>query len=385
MAGLNNAYSIRQKTVMQNNADLGARAAVWNLLPSADINASRSNTDGRYSNSGSIEFSRSLTLNDPAYFNYRQAGLDKSMAHLDWQQARKELVFNIYSAWLDINQTAKDISIQQENLTVLRKIRDQANLLKELGQRTSYDVTQTDINTINAELAIAQLQNQLAKQRADLLNLVKIKDNGEPLEEISIDTTNLTLDFSNAREETYLLTKFKQDIHKSQLDKLEQKIGLFPSVYVSGRYNYHSVNNDILKFADYEDTYTLSVGLSWSLWSPFTKGSYYGQIRNSLLLKQWQYDEGLATQNLNQANAQRDWQYLQESLDLNTRKATQAKDNLKIAQEKYDLGVLSFIELEQARVSSLEAELALVTITYQLQKKIQEWNLLNSLPILNKY
>jgi outer membrane protein len=383
--GLNNAYSVRQNEIMLKNADLSVRSATWGLLPSADVSASRSNTDGRYSSSGSLAFAKTLTLNEPTYFNYKQAGLDKTIARLDWQQAKKELVYSIYSAWLDINQTRKEIAIQTENLSVLQRIKEQSVMQKQLGQRTSFDVSQTDINVINAELVIAELTNQLAKQRADLFNQIKLKDNGEELEEAVITTTDLNLDFSKSTEQTYLMTKLKEDMRKTQLDKLEQKIGLFPSLVLAGRYDQHSVNNDVLKFADYEDSYTLSIGLSWSLWTPWTKGSNYSQIRNNLLLKQWQYDESQATQSLNQSNLQRDWQYLQESLNLNTRKAAQAKDNLRIAQEKYNLGSFSLIELEQARVSSLDAELALNKITYQLQKKIQEWNLLNSLPVLNKY
>jgi len=384
-AGLNSAYSVRQKEIMLNNADLSIRSATWNLLPSADVSANRSNTDGIYSSNGKFQIAKTLTLNEPTYFNYKQARLDKTIAKLDWQQAKKELVYGIYSAWLDINQTQKEIAIQTANLSVLQRIKEQAVMQKQLGQRTSYDVSQTDINAINAELVIADLRNQLAKQRADLFKQIKLKDNGEELEEAIITTTALNLDFTQSSQQTFIINKLKEDMSKTQLDKLEQKIGLLPSVVLSGRYDQHSVNNDVLKFADYEDSYTLSLGLSWSLWTPWTKGSNYAQIRNSLLLKQWQYDESLSTLVLNQSNTQRDWQYLQESLNLNTRKAAQAKDNLQIAQEKYNLGSLSLIELEQARVSSLDAELALNKITYQLQKKIQEWNLLNSLPVLNKY
>jgi len=70
---------------------------------------------------------------------------------------------------------------------------------------------------------------------------------------------------------------------------------------------------------------------------------------------------------------------------LNEKKLTQAEENLRMAQEKYNLGTLSLIELEQARVNSLDASLSANKIRFQLLKKIQEWNLLNSLPVLGKY
>lgn len=384
-AGLNNAYSFRQKQILRKNADLGLKSASWDLLPSADISAGRTNNDGHYSNNGSLVIAKSLSVNDPTFFNYMGAMIDKSMAIIDVQQARKELAYSIYSAWLDINQTRKEIAIRTENLGVLQKIKEQTILQKQLGQRTTYDVSQSEINVIDAQLAIVSLNNQLSTQRADLFNQLKLQDNGEEIESTPELTSELSLDFTKPKGNSFPLMMLKQEMYKTQLDKIQQKYKMYPSLVFSGRYDYHAVNNDLLKVADYEDTYTLSVGLSWSLWSPWTRGNDYARIKNSLLLKEWAYDEGVNSQSLNQSNLQREWLYLQESFSLNTRKAAQAKDNLLIAQEKYNLGSLSLIELEQARVNSLDAELALNKITYQLQLKIQEWNLLNSMLVLGKY
>lgn len=384
-AGLNNSYGIRQKQIMLKNADLSVTSAAWNLLPDADANFRRTNTDENYYNNGSFTVSRSLTLNEPTVFNYKQARLDKTIAKLDWQQTRKEIVYGILSSWLDIAQLQKEISIRTVNLAVLTRIKEQSTLQQRLGQRTSFDVNQSDINVINAQLTINDLKNQLAAKRADLFNQVKLRDDGSELEIVEDSLAVFSLDFSNDSDEPILLKKLKQDMHKTQMDKLQQKIGLLPTLSVSGSYSQYSITQDVLDFDNYDDSYTLSLNMSWSLWSPFTKGSNYAQIRNSLTLKQWQYEDNQASLLLDKANLKREWTYLSETLDLNKRKANQAQINLRYAQEKYNLGTLSLIELEQARVDALDAELAVNKISYQLQKKIQEWNLLNSFPILNKY
>jgi outer membrane protein len=384
-AGLNNSYSLRQKNIMLRNSDLNIRSATFGLLPSVDVSASRTNTDGNYSSQGSLNIARSLTLTEPSFFNYKSAKLDKTIAQLDWQQAKKQLVYDIYSNWLDIAQTQKEIVIQNENLAVLQSIKDQADLQQRLGRRTSYDVNQTEINVINSQLAIASLRNQLTTQRATLFNLVKLQDDGSDFVFAESDAQTLNPDFSEFGAKPIALKQLQASIHKSKLDKLQSKLGLLPSLYVSGSFRESSVQNDVLDFANYDDSYTLSTGLSWSLWSPWTKGSSYAQSANSLTLKQWQLEEEQAALNLDRASLQRDWTYLTESLTLNARKSTQAKENLRIAQEKYNLGNLNLIELEQARVDALDAELAVNKITVQLQKKIQEWNLLNSLPLLEKY
>jgi len=384
-AGLNNSYSLRQKEIMLKNSKLNATSAAFNLLPSADLAAGRSNIDDVYSSQASLSFDRTLTLTDPPIFNYISAGWDKENAALDRKQAQKQLVYDIYSAWLDMDQTQKEIVIQNENLAVLQNIKEQADLQYQLGRRTSFDVSQAEINVINAQLTIANLNNQLANQRAILFNLVKLPDNGAELIFPEPDSAALEIDFSFYSENTIPLQQLQTELKQSKLDKLQAKLGLLPSLYLSGSYRQSSLTNDLFDFDNYDGSYTLSTGLSWSLWTPWTKVGTYSQLANTLTLKQWQQEEELATLKLDRQTLQRDWDYLTATLTLNAKKSNQAKDNLRIAQEKYNLGTLSLIELEQARVDALDAELAVNKITYQLLKKIQEWNLLNSLPLLDKY
>ncbi len=384
-AGLENSFSVRQKQILLQNARLEVRSAGWNLLPSADLAASRTNRDGNYSSNGSLEFARTFSLTEPSYFAYQNARLDKSIARLDVLQTRKELVYKVYAAWLDLAQLQKEIAIQNENLALVQKTREQTELQKNLGQKTVYDVSQSEINVINARLAINELQNQAAAKKAELLQMVKLNEADAEISFDNADSLDINLRFADAETSSLTLEQLRQSIRQSRLSKLQSKLGIFPSLYVSGSYGQHAVNNDILDFTGYDDSYTLAAGFSWSLWSPWTKGGNYTQSANSLMLKEWQMEEDTANLKLDQANLMRDWSYLQETLALNSRKSAQAKDNLRIAREKYSLGTLSYIELEQARVNALDAELAVIKITFQLKKKIQEWNLLNSLPILDKY
>jgi outer membrane protein TolC len=127
------------------------------------------------------------------------------------------------------------------------------------------------------------------------------------------------------------------------------------------------------------------MNLSWSLWNPWTKSNSFARTKNSLLLQQWQYEDSQITLNNNLSSLQREWDALKLSLRLNTRKSIQAQENLRIAQERYTLGNLTQIELDQARIQSLEAQLALNQIQFNLLRKVQEWKLLYSLPILDKY
>ena len=121
------------------------------------------------------------------------------------------------------------------------------------------------------------------------------------------------------------------------------------------------------------------------MWSPWQKSNSYAQIKNTLLLKQWQYDDNEVSLNNDLNSIRREWSSTKLTLTLNLKKASQAEENLRIAQERYNLGNLTQLELDQARVQSLEAQLTVNKARFELLRKVQEWKLKCSYPILGKY
>jgi len=384
-AGLNNAYSLRQKAILLQNANLDVNTATLNLLPELTTSASRSDVDGTYRNKASLNISKTLTLNEPNYFNYRTSLLSRSQAQMDISQTKKELVVNVYKNWLSIIEKQKELAIRQENLKVLNRTKEQTVLQQSLGQKTSLDVNQADINLINAQLTLKSLENQLASLRADLFAMLKLKDEGgdfvESEEVIPSESEALT----PSEETPLLIRKLQEDLHKTRLSKLQQHIGLYPSLSLSFSYNDQSLTNDILAFDKYNDSYQISLGLSWTLSSLWEAGGRYAQTKNSLLLSEWAYENSLTTLDNDKANLTRQMHYLQESLTLNQKKLQQANDNLTTSEERYKLGLMSLLDLEQARVTALEASLAVNSITSQILQTVQDWNLLTSQPVLGKY
>jgi len=289
-AGLKNSYSIRQKAIMIMNRGENLSTAYWELLPSADITAARNNNDGQYHTTGSLNFNKTISLTEPTLFNLKQARLDKEIAQLSWLNSKKEFVFNIYSSWLDLAELNREIEIQTQNMAVLKKISEQTDLQQKLGQRTLYDYRQSEINFINAELVLTELKNRFASKRAAMFNLVKLQDDGSELDfSLQIAGKN-SPQVPEAKKSNIALEQLRFELRKSKTEKLQQKLGLLPYLYVSGRYEQKSRNNDILDFENYEDSYSLSAGFSWSLWSPWTKASSYTRIANNLTLKQWELE-----------------------------------------------------------------------------------------------
>ncbi len=446
-AGLDNAYSLKEKEILVTNSRLGVKSAAWDFLPSADVSACRENEDGEYSSSGKLEIAKDIELEDSDYFNYQQAQLDKSIADLNWQQTRKEIVFQIYSAWLDWSKTTQEEKIlreYEEKLVTIKRDFEKAqspllddkkdleaqsaakmdsleasdkeagtsgkkldivrNRYKMIQGRLAnvndsisfvstklntifYNLLQNDVSKTKVDLEKAERVNALKKQRAELFNLIGLTDKGEDIE-IASTLLDPSFTFKQSSKESLFITKSNTDLRKAQLELLQKKIGLYPTLKLSGNYGQSSENNDIFKFADYDKSYTFSMGLSWSLWSPWTKASNYSQLRNEVFLKELELSENQRVLSLDLQKLQDEWDYLKETLKLYTNIEDKARTSILHVKESFrysDLSTVEFAGIKDNAEDEKDAKLEINRIRFEMQKKVQEWNLLNSLPVLDKY
>lgn len=384
-AGLNSAYTLKQQEILLQNANLDLKNSRWDMLPAAEIAAARVNNDGKLSSTGSLTISKALTLNEPTYFSYKSSQSSRKAAALSLTQTRKQLVYNIYTGWLDILQKQREMSIQLTNLEVLQQALEQSRLLQELGKLTSYEVTQNEINLINAQLTLESLKNQILNARQTLFSSLQLKDEGYEFTEGNSLQADTTLVFADPQELPLTLKQLKEEIYQTRLNEVQQHIAIYPSLRLSGSYVLGSTRNEVFKFGDYADTYSLSLNLSWSLWSPWQKGNSYSRIKNTLLMQEWQLDDKAGTLENNRNTIRREWESTKLTLSLNQKKAAQAEENLRIASERYRLGNLTQLELDQARVQALEASLAVNAARFELLRKVQQWKLECSYPLLGKY
>ncbi|HET9831170.1 MAG TPA: TolC family protein, partial [Vicinamibacterales bacterium] len=59
-----------------------------------------------------------------------------------------------------------------------------------------------------------------------------------------------------------------------------------------------------------------------------------------------------------------------QRVDLTNQLLTQAKDALDLAQQRYNMGLSSIVELTQAQLNETEAEIAQATARYDYQTKL---------------
>ncbi len=191
--GLENSFSVQKSYLSSQSSQSMLNTSKWNLLPDAFVNGgikkdfdTAVETDDVTSSAG-FSLSKTISLNDAAYFNYLYASLDTKTANMQLEQTRKTYAYNVFSAYLKVLSSQKQRSSLEENLQIQIRVWEQSKILLQLGKTTPFEVKQNEIAVLNSNISLMQLDNTIANARKELFALVQMQDEGYPLTELELN------------------------------------------------------------------------------------------------------------------------------------------------------------------------------------------------------
>lgn len=386
--GLENSYGMLRSELAYESSRSSLSSATWNLLPEAGVNFGISND---FYNSGpaadlssqaGFSISKTISLNDDAWFNYKYAKLDAAKAELTRQTSASAYAYSVFTAYLDVLSTQRQLSSLQKNLEIQTRVWEQAQVLNQLGKNTSFDVKESEIAVMNARISILQLENSIAAKRAQLFSLVRMDDAGHELAELVPDN-NYSLP-ELGPEQSNQVKLLKADLKRGELGLTQSFLNYFPRVSLA--YNFsRSVSGDNFDFDTYGTNHTLGLNFSYSLWNQFRQGetNKRGDLAQRLaeLEIQQQIDEiGRQYATLTQELA-----YLNRLDELYGEKLAQSESQIRVAEERFRLGLIELLELDKTRVEFINSEIAYNNNRYQILARQEAINNLLSQKIQGKW
>ena len=386
--GLENSYGMLRSELAYESSRSSLSSATWNLLPEAGVNFGISND---FYNSGpaadlssqaGFSISKTISLNDDAWFNYKYAKLDAAKAELTRQTSASAYAYSVFTAYLDVLSTQRQLSSLQKNLEIQTRVWEQAQVLSQLGKNTSFDVKESEIAVMNARISILQLENSIAAKRAQLFSLVRMDDAGHELAELVPDN-NYSLP-ELGPEQSNQVKLLKADLKRGELGLTQSFLNYFPRVSLA--YNFsRSVSGDNFDFDTYGTNHTLGLNFSYSLWNQFRQGetNKRGDLAQRLaeLEIQQQIDEiGRQYATLTQELA-----YLNRLDELYGEKLAQSESQIRVAEERFRLGLIELLELDKTRVEFINSEIAYNNNRYQILARQEAINNLLSQKIQGKW
>jgi outer membrane protein TolC len=289
----------------------------------------------------------------------------------------------------DVMRTYYDIIRQQQQL---RAVEEQMQLSGErlklaqykfdIGTGTKSDVLQAQIDYNAQRSQQLTQQTNILKLKEQLNNLLSLPLTNPitVLDTIPLNTS-LTLDSIQGSLTTtnpeLLLAQKSLDVANLALQ--ERRAERYPTLTFNSAYNFTRSNNNTV-INQFQPLFNQNHGFNYGLTAniPIFNGSITRRnIRAAQLDIDYQkllYQRNLAQINTNVGTAYRDYTLYQQTLALEEENIKLVRENLYIAQERYRLGVTTFLEMRVAEQSLADATNRLIQARYNT--KIAEIELL---------
>ena len=388
--GLQNSWTMQKSSLGFESSASALSSAKWNLLPEAEIYAGIKNdfyhpqtpAASDLSSNAGFAVSKTISLNDAAWFNYKYAKLDADKAKLSLANSASAYSYSVFSAYLDVLSSQKQLASLNKNLEIQNRVWEQSKTLNQLGKNTSFDVKEAEIALMNSRISIMQLENTIATKRSELFGLVGMPDEGWDLTDLQPDMEYQEPQFS--AEESNAVKLLRADLERSELSLKQTKLDYLPRISLAYNFN-RGVSGENFDFDRYTTSHTVSLNLSYSLWNHFKQSQTVKRSDLSLRLAELEIKDRIDALDRQYQIYAQELDYLLRLDELYKDKLDQAGEQIRIAEERYRLGLIELLELDKTRVEYINSDIAYNTNRYQILARQEALNNLLSQKIQGKW
>ena len=307
-------------------------------------------------NSMGFSVTKNISLNNDDYFTNKNAKHDLTSAEIDFEIKLQNFIFDFIKNYIEVLERQKSLKLEEDNILIQENIVSESQVLFHQNRITQFEVQTSEINLLNARINSLSAQNQLKQSRNSLFDMVNISDEGQDLTEI--DLYSEETDFSRKIDFDKILSIRQQNeaANKHRTNITQTKLDFFPSLSLN--YNYgRTLTSPDFTFDTGRTDHTISLNLSYSLNRLF---------KNNYAYKQTQYlaeHYELNTSQLLKDISQKYEQYIDELTllvqmkELLENRLQQTRHNLETAQQRYRLGRLTKLDIDEASKNYLDAQI----------------------------
>ena len=376
--GLNNSLEIKRAIIDNTNSSTQLTNSYLDLLPSGSVSVRKNRSydleDNTFdSESSSLSISKSVSLNDPTYYNIRTNEISNKNSDLSFENKRKQIAANIFWKYVNVLQDNDNLEISKKNLAILRRTYEISLINFENGNITKYDLQNAELNVLNQEILVDEYENRLNESRHELFTYINMEDDNDELlaPEIGMEIPKID------KYENSNLKILANNIKRSKILLRKQRLNLFPMPSLNLNYSY-GTGTDVLDFDTYEDDLSLGITLSYNIFD-------IPNLRNNYIISKRNLEYEKMSYEIEEFDNRKNIDFALEKLKLQERKLALAKENYQKAEKQYELGLIDLNELETSRVNLFSAQVTKNNKYYEFLKKQEELNLLISDKILGKY
>ncbi|MCK9419526.1 MAG: TolC family protein [Nitrospirae bacterium] len=333
---------------------------------------------GAFGDSTAKSYTTTLSVNQVLY-DFGRSGntLDAARSgarstELDEQRVIQESILNVKQAYFALLQAKKLVIVSQKTREQAESHLRQAEAFFRAGSRPKFDVTRAEVEVNSAQLGLINAMNSVRIRTLTLYNAMGIDPAGDlDIEDIlSVPVTIPT--FEQALEDA---VKNRPEMLKNEADREAAKARVkreqsnyFPTLSANGAYNWANGTQEMGPFkGDIQNSWNAGVLLTIPLFEGGITSGKVSEARANLRVLEAQgylMRQSIVIE-LNQANA--DIESASARIAVMELSKKKARENLELAQGRYEAGVGPYIEVTDAQVASVNAETDHVQALYDYQ------------------
>ena len=390
--------TVRQAYNNVNAAQSGVLAAYGSYLPSASVSGgwTRQQTDrvattqligGQpfllpASSSTTNNFNTSLSLGYTIFNGFsREANFNRASSNAiatDNMALRtsQQIVFQVQGAYLAVLRNEQLVKVAQENLGRDQKQLERITESNRVGSLAIGDVYRQQSLVSQDEVSLISAQNTYDKSVADLVSLIgldvsaayQIADPTVPIELTQADMDAMSIKVKSFQDMTQRALaarpdyiSAKESFNAAQSGVTAALSSYFPSV--SAFAGYSLSNTDISRLTD-------SKGVSWGLsirWTLFDGFATNQAIQSAVAQRRNAELSVLQTErsiNVDVKKAMLDFDAAKKQYDASLKGVVSATQDRRVAEERYNLGSGTLVDLLTANAGLVNAQVSKVNATY---------------------
>lgn len=283
----------------------------------------------------------------------------RSEADLDL--AKFQNVKDVINAYYELVLQINLVDVEEDNVKAAERNLERAETFYRLGSSARVDVLSAKVRLSNTELSRITVQNQVLLARVALANLIQINPDADWTVDLDLitDRSIPTVDdeISYAMDHRPDLKSWEYRVRASQHGVRQQKSQRYPTVGANFFYTWTSRESpgSISQVFDTDYNWGLSVGIDWNVFDRFQSKSAIGRAEATLKANE---------HNLKLARDDAVYQIRQIILNMkealareeNSRQTVaEAEENLRLAEERYQVGAGTILEVNDAQVNLTRA------------------------------
>jgi outer membrane protein TolC len=299
----------------------------------------------------------------------RRSKAEKSAAYWGTESEVNKTITTVAQRYLDLLKQEKILEVNELAVQRSQNNLEKTEKMYEIGSVAKVDVYRARVNLGNDRIALINQRNAVHQAKQEL-NIALGRDPNEPLE---IDKT-LRFNFSLPDIEAMLseALKTQPELMRQELDVKSKQLsvaisrGAF-SPTVTGFYNYNRNNSEfekVYKNLGRNWSSVVGVSISFNLFNGFQDMVNYQNSRINLKNSQLALEDYKRNLKSNISNLYRRYQDLEQIVAINQQNLEAAREEFRLAEERYRLGAGTSLDLREAQVNLTDAERILVATEY---------------------